>query len=1343
MNSKQNLTTIIPLNRVPAPLNAVTGGLANLLEGILYRNLQKDVQGSSATYVLDIEFANPLQWKLFGIDDFVLSVNSSPAAPTLNVRFSYDWKILDYFSDIDIYNFGNTVEEIFEILLDLAGITRQELFTEVLHIFIGGSVPVQTFVNAINSNTSYPTSSPLTNPNSGNFGNDVLNILTQLYNNDLNIIQIIIDEYIMGGGPTFQDRVNTLMTLFSTWLDNITLDKVLELITPKFSLTVTNPTVSLSFPTNIFRRVNDQTLEPLDNDGADVPAELTADLGTLGFSTEQGFIYGDAVSFSFTKAEIARTGIILEIVDLQVDLADHQNQLPGTGNYPANFKGVYTNEVIITLPTFWSKNSSGAIDIIGQDILFGSYEDAQTTKHTIFSGTLILAANTSSPQVLTTTLPGNLTLGLESFLIKFEENEVTKSIIKGVLTLPVGDGSNTHTIQLEGAYQTNGFSITASGSNGNSLFGFDIADVVRIDFDNMSVGSIDGRFFFAMGARVTFDDLFPVLKKFIPNPIELTRLKVSEQGIEEFEINFNWSDLKEKALESASGSSVISIPLNLDIADIIKIFTLKLRIDYDIPNKAVAVDALLDGQLALGPLIAQVGDIGVSVSWVYDADNGGNLGPLQMDMEFVPPTKIGLSIDAEAVKGAGAIWLDYDKERYAGGLEIRIVDQINLAAVGIMAFKKPDGSKGFSLLLLVSADGFAKIQLGMGFILTGVGGLLALNRSMDTEVLRSGIRTGATDQILFPSNILENFDALINNLDSAFPIQEGQFVFGPMFQMGWGGVNSFIQVEVGLFIELFNPVRIAIPGVAKTLLPDDNSKVIQINLAFIAIVDFQAKYFSLDASLYASKILDTITLQGDVAFRLKWGSQPNFVFTIGGFHPEFTPPPLNLPALRRLSISLIDTKNAKVALEAYFAITANSVQLGARLDARFSAGKFAVVGYLGFDALFEFNPFRFVISVGAGFSVTFNEFPILAISLDFRLAGPTPWHVQGQATFAIIGIEFKVNFDETFGERRETTLPGVSVRPLLIEALEKDDNWQTAFPIGNNDLVRLQSVPGQLLVHPSGTLQVVQKVLPLDTQLEKFGEQAIDGDNSFRLTGIYLDGQLLETEVVEEYFSPGQFKQLTEAEKVTRPSFEPMPAGVKIKPTQALFTSPKQDKLVAYEEILLAPPVASSGNNLIIMSAPQANVVGNANTIGVNPAQVNVGLTPAQAIQRVERQAPENPLFFYNAQNHNASAQSGLAPQEGIDNNLQALPKGEQYYIVSSIDLQPFTDATHLPNATALSQQQAQEKLERILESDPALDGLLLVLPAYELEIFNVGGGSTTTPINTTISVNRNDLITT
>ena len=55
----------------------------------------------------------------------------------------------------------------------------------------------------------------------------------------------------------------------------------------------------------------------------------------------------------------------------------------------------------------------------------------------------------------------------------------------------------------------------------------------------------------------------------------------------------------------------------------------------------------------------------------------------------------------------------------------------------------PDGSPGFSLLVVITAEFATPIQLGFGFVLVGVGGLLGLNRSMNVEALAEGVRTGA------------------------------------------------------------------------------------------------------------------------------------------------------------------------------------------------------------------------------------------------------------------------------------------------------------------------------------------------------------------------------------------------------------------------------------------------------------------------------------------------------------------------------------------------------------------------------------------------------------------------
>ena len=64
----------------------------------------------------------------------------------------------------------------------------------------------------------------------------------------------------------------------------------------------------------------------------------------------------------------------------------------------------------------------------------------------------------------------------------------------------------------------------------------------------------------------------------------------------------------------------------------------------------------------------------------------------------------------------------------------------------------PDGSPGFSLLDHHHAPSSAPgIQLGFGFTLIGVGGLLGLNRTMRLQPLMEGVRTGAIDSDPVPA----------------------------------------------------------------------------------------------------------------------------------------------------------------------------------------------------------------------------------------------------------------------------------------------------------------------------------------------------------------------------------------------------------------------------------------------------------------------------------------------------------------------------------------------------------------------------------------------------------------
>ena len=86
---------------------------------------------------------------------------------------------------------------------------------------------------------------------------------------------------------------------------------------------------------------------------------------------------------------------------------------------------------------------------------------------------------------------------------------------------------------------------------------------------------------------------------------------------------------------------------------------------------------------------------------------------------------------------------------------------------------------------MISAE-FTPIQLGFGFTLNGVGGLLGLNRTANVDRLVSGLRDQTLANLLFPTDIVANADRILSDLRQVFPAARGRFVFGPMAKIGWG-----------------------------------------------------------------------------------------------------------------------------------------------------------------------------------------------------------------------------------------------------------------------------------------------------------------------------------------------------------------------------------------------------------------------------------------------------------------------------------------------------------------------------------------------------------------------------
>ena len=599
---------------------------------------------------------------------------------------------------------------------------------------------------------------------------------------------------------------------------------------------------------------------------------------------------------------------------------------------------------------------------------------------------------------------------------------------------------------------------------------------------------------------------------------------------------------------------------------LIKTVYLSIRAAGENLETAVAATA----SVQLGPIEALVERVGLKATFTFPAE-GGNLGVADVSLGFKPPDGIGLAVDGGGFKGGGFLRFEPDHERYAGVLELEYQERIELKAIGLLTTRLPGGDSGFSLLIIITSE-FTPIQLGLGFTLNGVGGLLGLNRTARVERLRSGLRDNTLRSILFPENIIANADRILSDLRQVFPPQDGRFLFGPMARIGWGS-PTLITVDLGLLIEVPQPVRVFILGVARALLPDEEAKLLQLQVNFLGEIDFERELFAFDASLFDSRLL-SYTLSGDMAVRLKWGgSDPNFLLTVGGFHPAYDPPPLALPVLRRLTVQLLSGKNPRLTLETYFAVTSNTVQVGARLELYAAAGKFNVYGFLSFDALFQFNPFYFIAEVAAMLALRMGSKSIASIKLELTLEGTTPWKARGTATFKLCWfIKIKVRFNKTFGEERNTRLDDVAVLPLLQAALSDSGNWAAGFPTGRHQLVSVKEIDAagdQVVAQPFGVLEISQRVVPLGVEVQKFGNQQPADGNRFSIEKVRIgepdDAEAVGISGVQEQFAPVQFFEMTDSEKLSGRSFEHYEAGVRVRDSERLEAAYAAKRDVEYE----------------------------------------------------------------------------------------------------------------------------------------------------------------------------------
>ena len=460
----------------------------------------------------------------------------------------------------------------------------------------------------------------------------------------------------------------------------------------------------------------------------------------------------------------------------------------------------------------------------------------------------------------------------------------------------------------------------------------------------------------------------------------------------------------------------------------------------------------------LGPLAAVVEDIGVKATFVVKGDRSGNLGPLDVAFGFKPPNGVGLSIDAGVVKGGGYLYFDFDAGEYAGALELTIADFLSLKAIGLITTRMPDGSQGFSLLIIITAEFGPGLQLGFGFTLIGVGGLLGLNRTMRAarRSPRACARARSTGSCSRPTSSPTR-RASSATCATIFPPYSGPLPDRPDGEARLGHADADQPLARRHHRD---PRQHRHPRrAARSILPDEDAAVLKLQVNFIGAIEFDKKRVWFFAALFDSRLL-FITLEGEMGVLVAVGDDANFVLSVGGFHPRFSPPPLPFPSPRR--IALDDPRHAGRAhpRRGLLRVTTNTVQFGARAEL-----------FFGFDSVQRRGPHgvRRAVPVLAVLlhrrdhrgrrrsrcSASGCSASTCAFSLGARRRGAPA--ARGSIALLFFEISARLRRDLGRGGATRRCRRSRSCRYLAAE-LEKAENWRALPPPSRNLLVSLRKL---------------------------------------------------------------------------------------------------------------------------------------------------------------------------------------------------------------------------------------------------------------------------------------------
>jgi hypothetical protein len=511
---------------------------------------------------------------------------------------------------------------------------------------------------------------------------------------------------------------------------------------------------------------------------------------------------------------------------------------------------------------------------------------------------------------------------------------------------------------------------------------------------------------------------------------------------------------------------------------------------------------------------------------------------------ILPPSGGALSLDAGIISGAGSLIRAGDS--VAGSIGVRV------GPAQAVAFARLDDAAGApSLVVVIGAHFLPPIQLSFGFALSAVGGVVGVNRRIDTDALRARLADGSALDALFPDDPAAGAPRLLAALGAIFTPAAGHDVIGPTFTVTWLdiGVTSIVRLDLGLLLQLPDPLIVLVGRGAVQLPP-----VLALRLDAVGELDPGRKQVALDAVLVDSRALGIFRATGTATMRLGWGDPSYVVFAVGGFYPGFRPEPASIPPQQRLALALEIPCPLSFRASGYLAITSNSFQAGASIEAGIDLDVISASGFLNFDAIIEFDPFHIHADYSAGWEVEVAVFSG-GTTVSGWIDGPGPWAVHAEVSISLLIHDFSWSDTFHFGA------PGPPPDPPLAHAVDVlAPTLGAASHVHAVDAVdpRVSIKPRKVAAasdlatcSPLGVLTWQQGIVPLGLEITRAGGQRLQSPQSVDVAVNPTVAQPASPPGAYDWFAPGTFQDFTAGEALNLPPFQWLRAGTRVELTPA------------------------------------------------------------------------------------------------------------------------------------------------------------------------------------------------